>query len=289
MRILIAYDGSASADAALEDLGRAGLPFDADACVLSVASGPDPRHFTEAYALAERAAGLLRERFPQWTMTCDSPWGPPAKVILDVIQAWNPNLVILGSHGRTPVGQLLLGSTSVEIIHKAPCVVRVGRHSPRRADRVRIVIGNDGSTEAMSAVREVARRPWPADAEVNVVCAMERLTVAPDALDASTFAQEHAYGIVRESDEHERSRLTAAAEEAVTLLRNAGLNATFTVVDAEPSRALIAQAEEWEADSIFVGARGLRLMDRLVLGSVSTRVVTHAQTSVEVVRTNPEQ
>ena len=36
-KILIAYDGSASADAALEDLRRAGLPDELDATVLSVA------------------------------------------------------------------------------------------------------------------------------------------------------------------------------------------------------------------------------------------------------------
>ena len=66
MRILIAYDGSHSADAALDDLQRAGLPHDAEALILSVASGPDPKHFTEAYNLAEQAAEKVRACFPNW-------------------------------------------------------------------------------------------------------------------------------------------------------------------------------------------------------------------------------
>ena len=37
MKILIAYDGSPCADAALDDLRRAGLPCEAEAVVLSVA------------------------------------------------------------------------------------------------------------------------------------------------------------------------------------------------------------------------------------------------------------
>ena len=36
MKILIGYDGSASADAALDDLRRAGLPREAEALIVSV-------------------------------------------------------------------------------------------------------------------------------------------------------------------------------------------------------------------------------------------------------------
>jgi hypothetical protein len=39
MKVLIAYDGSGYADAALDDLRRAGLPGDAEALVVSVADG----------------------------------------------------------------------------------------------------------------------------------------------------------------------------------------------------------------------------------------------------------
>ena len=52
----------------------------------------------------------------------------------------------------------------------------------------------------------------------------------------------------------------------------------------EPKRLLLSEAESHDADCIFVGARGLSRFERLLLGSVSTAVVTRAHCSVEVVR-----
>ncbi|MFX4689754.1 universal stress protein, partial [Acinetobacter baumannii] len=49
-------------------------------------------------------------------------------------------------------------------------------------------------------------------------------------------------------------------------------------------RALIEEAEKWQADSIFVGARGLRGRERSLLGSVASAVASRAPCSVEVVR-----
>jgi nucleotide-binding universal stress UspA family protein len=46
----------------------------------------------------------------------------------------------------------------------------------------------------------------------------------------------------------------------------------------------VKEAEIWGADAIVIGARGLGPLDRLLLGSVSTAVVSHAPCSVEVFR-----
>jgi nucleotide-binding universal stress UspA family protein len=60
---------------------------------------------------------------------------------------------------------------------------------------------------------------------------------------------------------------------------------TSSVVKEEnPKKLLLSEAEDWNADCIFVGARGLSGFERFWLGSVSTAVVTRAHCSVEVVR-----
>jgi nucleotide-binding universal stress UspA family protein len=45
-----------------------------------------------------------------------------------------------------------------------------------------------------------------------------------------------------------------------------------------------AAISAWGAETVFIGARGLGVLDRLLLGGVSTAVVTHAECAVEVVR-----
>jgi nucleotide-binding universal stress UspA family protein len=52
-----------------------------------------------------------------------------------------------------------------------------------------------------------------------------------------------------------------------------------------PKTVLLAEAEKWNADSIFVGTRDFKSgFERFRLGSVSTAVETNAPCSVEIVR-----
>jgi nucleotide-binding universal stress UspA family protein len=87
--------------------------------------------------------------------------------------------------------------------------------------------------------------------------------------------------------EHADDR-TALAQSIADLsaekLRAAGLAVTAIAIEGDPKRVLLDEAEKWEADCIFVGARGLRRIQRLLLGSVSGAVAAQANCSVEVVR-----
>jgi nucleotide-binding universal stress UspA family protein len=56
------------------------------------------------------------------------------------------------------------------------------------------------------------------------------------------------------------------------------------VADGNPKDVLVKEADRWDATCLFVGARGLRAVDRFLLGSVSASVAARAHCSVEVVR-----
>ena len=57
------------------------------------------------------------------------------------------------------------------------------------------------------------------------------------------------------------------------------------IEEGDPKHVLIAAAEEWGADGIFLGASAARnVLERLLLGSVATAIVARAHCSVEVVR-----
>jgi nucleotide-binding universal stress UspA family protein len=82
----------------------------------------------------------------------------------------------------------------------------------------------------------------------------------------------------------EKARIKKMIDADVARLRAAGLKTDVAVKNGEPKSLLIAEAESWGADSIFVGARGMGRIERFMLGSVSSAVAARAQCSVEVVR-----
>jgi len=289
MRILIAYDGSIWSDAAIEDMQYAGLPPKAQARIVTVGDGVWSETFrsgsNEHERLAERAAERVQSEFPAWDVTFEALWGSPAKIVLETSRWFHPDLLVVGPHGRSRAGRFLLGSVSTELIHKATCSVRVSRHPARPAPRpLRIVVGSDGSAEAEAVIRAVRSRSWPGNTEVRIVSVVETLVPVVSELDANTFAQEPAFEVIRGVDDRNRNRLRDNVEHAAGLLRETGLVAIPTLRDGDAREWILAEADASSADSIFIGARGLGRMHRLLLGSVSSYVVSHAHCTVEVAR-----
>jgi nucleotide-binding universal stress UspA family protein len=302
MKVLIAYDGSPSADAAIEDLRRAGLPEQTEALIVCVADSrliehepgrsPEPAaswmsKLQAAEVVAEKAAAKVSSYFPQWKLSVEGLWGSPSKIILETAAWFHPDLIVAGSHGHSPVTRFVLGSTSLELVHKAPCSVRIARAPASAApNTARIIIGTDGSPEADVVIGVVASRVWPAGSEAQVVSVVQTLAPVQTSLEANTYATEQAYSVIRQADESTRSRLESVAADSANALRRAGLGVRSVVIEGDPRDALLAAADAMQADTIFVGARGLGSVQRFLLGSVSSYVVSHAQCSVEVVRSS---
>jgi nucleotide-binding universal stress UspA family protein len=72
-----------------------------------------------------KAAGI-QAQFTQET-------GNPGLIICQVAQDWSADLVVVGSHGRKGLSEMLLGSVSNYVVHHAPCSVMVV-HEPDRAN-----------------------------------------------------------------------------------------------------------------------------------------------------------
>ena len=297
MKILVAYDGSECADDALADLGRAGLPRAVDALVYSVAEvwmpPPPPSSYevveaarglespeelqrryeksSRAFADALELAGTARERlqrdFPGWRVRRDASVGSPARELIARADEWGPDLIVVGSHGRTAFGRLVLGSVSQKVLAEARCVVRVARRQCMPDDvPVRVVVGLDDSPDSVLAARAVASRNWPPASAVWLVTAIEPF---------------HMYGPEPGTQE---ARVKALHAEAAARLRGAGLNVSSLIEVGEPKQVLVEAALRLNADSIFVGARGHSFLERFLIGSVSAAVAARAHCSVEVLR-----
>jgi nucleotide-binding universal stress UspA family protein len=315
MKVLIAYDGSDCAKAAIDDLRRAGLPAKTEAVILTVAdvwphlldqertpddpiSNPAFQRLTrrsraeanqsmaDAREIAQHGAERVRSMFAGWAVTGEAAAGLPAWAAIKRAEDLRADLIVVGSQGRSAVGRAVMGSVSQKILHHANCSVRVGRRpegADEKSDRpVKIVLGVDGSVGAAIAVSAVANRTWPAGSEVRVVTAAD-LRVLLFMLAAGEAAPApQPYLITPAEDEHSYARrmLNSVTEE----LRSAGLWANPLIREGDPKRVLVHEANEWGADCIFVGAQGLGRMERFVIGSVSASVASRAHCSVEIVR-----
>lgn len=67
--------------------------------------------------------------------------GHPATEVVAAAREWPADLIVLGSHGRSAIGRLLLGSVARAVLHHADCSVLIVR---RRAEPARIVEGERG-------------------------------------------------------------------------------------------------------------------------------------------------
>ena len=132
-------------------------------------------------------------------------------------------------------------------------------------------------------MEEVARRNWPFHSAVQVIALLEpmRPKLVPP-------IGSHVPVIGKETRRQTQERFEKALEDAVLLLREAGLSTSAEMGEGQPDKVLVEMAGEWGADAIFVGARGHRFMERILLGSVSSALATHAHCSVEVVRPGGE-
>ena len=234
MKILLGYDGSESADAALHDLKRAGLPDEAEALIVSVADVFMPaatsnyeiaeqafasrrvtaslmhaqqqraRVLLEAKAFATKAGERVRSYFPGWHVVTEVLAGQTAQELISKADEWNPDLVVVGSHGHSLAGRLILGSVSKKIVTDSHHSVRVARGTLEKNefDPIKIVIGVDGSSEAEHAVRAVGRRIWPDGTEVRIIA-------VDDGTSPARISRILPIAAATISDEHEESALAA--------------------------------------------------------------------------------
>lgn len=298
MNILIAYDGSECAEAALDDLQRAGLPSRVEALVVTVTeiwlppphaesfellvSGADePPVLKNAQNFALRAVERLQQNFPDWTISSRIQSGSPGSAILNVAAEWRPDLIVVGSHGRSAVGRFVLGSVSQKVVTEAHCSVRVARGKVDvDTAATRLIIGIDGGPGSDHTIGVVASREWTEGAKARIIAVHEKLQPSVVGSMVPTVSN-----WVDEINEKETSWIEGELEKAAEKLRAAGMTVESLLLNGDPRHVLVNAAREWDADSIYVGATSHKGQVRMFLfGSVSSAVTARAHCSVEVIR-----
>jgi len=235
----------------------------------------------EAEELAKRISGRIRSLFPRWNVDSQGEADSPAWALLRKADVWKPDLIVMGARGHSVFGgRLILGSMSQRVLYEAHCSVRIGRGPYKNPNKpVRLLIGVDSSADSNAAVEAVCNRHWPTGTEVGLLVVVD--TVMPLTSDPS---QPSTMKWIEVADESNWSQVREIFEPAAQRIRSAGLHAEVLIRRGNPADEILEEAHTWGADCIFLGAKGARGIDRLLLGSVSSAVSSRAHCSVEVVR-----
>jgi len=143
MRILVAYDGSPSADAAVREVIDRPWPPGSEIRLVTVVQPPISMVSVAAVELYgplyEKMRATLREEAykklqtvlrglqsrPELKASYDLREGDIRQCLLDAIHEWKADLVMAGSRGAGGVSRLFLGSVSHSLVTHAPCNVEI--------------------------------------------------------------------------------------------------------------------------------------------------------------------
>ncbi len=307
-RLLIGFDGSGGAQNVFGDLPLAGLPEVVQATVLDVADiflweNPpyqprederydraiadiatriEHRHrniLAQSNDIARSGAERIEALFPKWQITYRGCPGSPAWEIVQQAADLGADLIVLGSRHHSALHRGLFGSVAHTVAAQSPCSVRICRWPEiPSVSSPRVVVGVDGSPSATLVVERVAARAWPTGTEMLVV-AVKDLSLMTFYSQVPLISSEVG-ALIAEEEEYTRY----IAEKAADRLRGAGLSVAVSTPSGHPKTVLVAEADRFQATSLFVGARGLRGLERLLLGGVSAAVAARSHCSVEIVR-----
>ena len=202
--------------------------------------------------------------------------GDPAKEIVALAEELDADLVVVGNRGAGRLRCLVAGSISEGVVHCASCPVLVVRGGEEAWPIKRVVVGDDGSRSARQAGKLATEIADVFGTEVVLVRAYEN----PPAPLGGWSAEER-----RELDEARLRDLSTLEGWAEQLGAMAHDRPDTKMIESKLAPAIVDVAEEAEETQtlIAVGSRGLSAPKRVLLGSVSTKILRTADGPILVV------
>lgn len=303
-RILVPLDGSALAESALPVAAQLTRALGGTLILFRASDVPPsdvPLSVIEAQArqaqtyLAEVA---LRPELVGLQVETKTLGGAAALNILDAVQEYQADLLVMSSHGRSGISRLALGSVAEHVIRHAPVPVLV-LHRPREGKSLRetapvALVALDGSPLAESALLPAAEVLSALAAPEGAILHLVRVVAPPVEIHAAALSGQATLLLEREDE-----RLRAAEEYLILLSERlvaeglGGRHPTVTWslhVSEDISTSLIHAGERvdqegHEALLLALATHGRNLLDRRAAGgSIAMGVLEHTALPLLIVR-----
>lgn len=270
-KILVAYDGSPSAKNALSLAGQlakedkswikvlAVVPsYEGDLDLIGVSNikeaiaGPGERLLADARQFAESEDLHILTNLEQ---------GEPYEKIVHVADEENCDLIIMGRRGLNNLERELMGSVTARVIgHTTKDVMVVPEESSLAWGK--ILLSTDGSAScdnALARALEIAQEHGSKLSAVSVVYTNDEFYA---------LGQKVVQGLYQKADE--------ILAKVKNWAGDLGVQADLHVKDGEPHQAVVDLAASIACDLIVMGSHGRKGLTRLLMGSVTERVIGYA-------------
>lgn len=294
-RLLLATDGSQGSAVAEDYAFALARSWGASLTVMNVLECPpglDPQnpvnqlYLTELMKQATSELVALKARAVDRGISAHTriATGIPSEEVLSVATGEDPDLIIVGTRGKTGLTHVLLGSTAERIIRAAPCPVlavraqpygeeqAVGnRRDPTHLERILVPVDfSDCSLDALEYAALVAQR---SKAALTLLHVLEPISYGLD------FTFPH-----KATRESIKAGHTKRVGDLVSALASAGVPSECLIVGGLPTDSILDAARKQPADLIVMGTHGRRGLSHALFGSIAEAVLRKSSCPVLMVR-----
>lgn len=215
---------------------------------------------------ATRDAGVIR-------VQADLRQGTPWAEIVEALTAGAFDLCVIGTHGRTGLARVLLGSVAEKVVRHAPCSVLVVRPGSEPRPFAHVLVPTDFSESSEHAL-EVATTLVAPDGGITFLHVVDVPLMTVEELSLTDLGRKL---VSAAHDKLERTAARVRATRAIPV-------STRVRVGPAGAETLAALDERGDLDLVVTGSHGRTGFQRALLGSVAEKVVRHAHCPVLVAR-----
>jgi nucleotide-binding universal stress UspA family protein len=199
----------------------------------------------------------------------------PAHELLSYAKAHHVDLIAIGSHHRNTLGEFLLGKAAQHVIRESTCPV-LAVHEFSMMDRIsfvpkKILMPTNFSFASGLALQLGEQMAEAFGAQVHFVHVME----LPDLEGMHTQYWINELELAPSTGMNVNAILKTLCRQTMTRIP-----ITLETLQGDPAEEILAYAQEHDIDLIVMGSHKSRAISRLVVGSVTSKIVSSASCPV---------
>jgi nucleotide-binding universal stress UspA family protein len=189
--------------------------------------------------------------------------------IVDLADAENFDLIVMGRRGQKRLDKVLVGSVTARVIgysHKDVLVVPMGTYVGWK----KILVATDGSRFSEAAAAKAIDFAKAYGGQLMIVSVVD--------------VPAEFYGEAPKTWDNLVAQAKGFVEKIAQQAEASGVKTQVRVKEAETWKSIVDLAEEHKADTIIMGSHGRTGLKRLLMGSVTEKVIGHAPCPVLVIK-----